>query len=95
MAKRGGQPGNTNATKTKYLSARLRARLEERAKQDELVDVLIDKALDGDMSAIKEVIDRIDGKAKQSMEVEASISHKDAKEMTDDELASIASTSSK
>lgn len=94
MASRGGQPGNNNAAKGAVLSSKLRARLEERAKQNEIIDALIDKACEGDLSAIKEVFDRLDGKAKQSLDVDASITVTDATQLTDDQLANIASTGS-
>ncbi len=92
----GGAPkGNQNAAKSKRLSAHLQARIEERKLEPQLMDALLEKALTGDIPALKEVFDRLEGKSKQAMEVQATIQHKDAKEMTDDELASIASTSSK
>lgn len=65
--KRGGQPGNSNAAKGRRLSAVLRKRLEEREEEQKLMDVLLDRALGGDMVAIKEVFDRIDGKVKQAI----------------------------
>ena len=69
MAKSGGQIGNNNATKGKRLSSVLQKRMEERKDEDKLMNVLLDKALEGDLPAIKEVFDRIDGKAKQSIDI--------------------------
>jgi hypothetical protein len=67
MATKGGQPGNNNAGKGRHLSKLLADRLAERAQAQELMDVLLEKALTGDMMAIKEVFDRIDGKPKQAI----------------------------
>jgi hypothetical protein len=39
--------------------------------------VLIEKAQDGDMSAIKELADRLDGRAIQGIEADVSMSHED------------------
>ena len=90
----GAPKGNQNATKGKRLSSLLRKRLEERAEEEELMNVLLDKALDGDLQSIKEVFDRLEGKPKQSVDVEANIVAREAKELSDDELANIASGSS-
>ena len=70
----GGAPkGNQNAAKSAQMSAKLRARLEERAKMSEIVDQLIDKACEGDLAAIKEVFDRLDGKPKQSIDMDTTV----------------------
>ena len=69
----GGKPGNQNAAKGKRLSKHLLQRLEERAEEKQLMNVLLDKALEGDLPAIKEVFDRIDGKAAQSVTLEAEV----------------------
>ena len=65
--KRGAPLGNNNAGKGRKLSSMLRKRLEEREKTKEVVDALIDKAVEGDMPAIKEIFDRMDGKVKQAI----------------------------
>lgn len=90
----GAPKGNTNATKAKRLSSVLQRRMEERKDEDNLMNVLLDKALEGDLPAIKEVFDRIDGKAKQSIDI-ADVSTQRANELTDDELTDIATSSSK
>lgn len=90
----GAPKGNNNAGKGARLSKVLKKRLEERAKESELIDVLINKALEGDLAAIKEVFDRIDGKPKQSIDMAAEVTQKNVKELTDDELAAIAAGSS-
>jgi len=90
--RKGGQPGNSNAAKGRRLSSRLAKRLEERQKIDDLADVLIAKALDGDMQAIKEIFDRVDGKAIQ--QIDATVREiTDAAELTDSELLNIAAAS--
>jgi hypothetical protein len=59
-----------------------------------VADALIEKAIGGDVSAIREVADRIDGKVAQAIVGELSVVRR-ASEMTDDELAAIAAESSK
>lgn len=66
----GAPEGNTNAAKGRRMSARLIKRLEERETWDQLADVLLDKALGGDITAIKEVFDRVDGKSPQAITTE-------------------------
>ena len=90
----GAPKGNTNATKAKRLSSVLQKRMEERKDEDNLMNVLLDKALEGDLPAIKEVFDRIDGEAKQSIDI-ADVSTQRADELTDEQLTDIASSSSK
>ena len=94
MAKKGGQIGNNNAGKGKRLSAMLQARLAEREDEQNLMNTLIDKALEGDMQAIKEVFDRVDGKPMQSVDIEATIT-KRLDDLTDEELTDIAASSRK
>lgn len=76
---RGGQPGNQNATKNKMwrdaLDKRLRdynkgkgdSKVEHYWALQQIADKLIEAALDGDMQAIKEIGDRVDGKAVQAI----------------------------
>jgi len=89
----GAPKGNTNATKSRRLSSVLQKRMEERKDEDNLMNVLLDKALAGDLPAIKEVFDRIDGKAKQSIDI-ADVTEARVDELTDEELADIATNSS-
>jgi hypothetical protein len=65
----GAPRGNSNPSKGARLSAFLRERIAERDIQEGIVAVLIAKALDGDMSAIKEIFDRTEGKAMQALEL--------------------------
>lgn len=69
MAERGAQPGNKNATKNKLWEEALRRALlaEDGAKLRSLADKLIEKAEGGDVTALKEIGDRIDGKAVQTI----------------------------
>lgn len=91
----GGAPrGNNNAAKAKRLSAHLQARIEERKLEGPLMDALLERALAGEIPALKEVFDRIDGKVKQSMDIEAHITARNADELSDAELADIAARSS-
>lgn len=91
--------GNTNATRARqwrdaldyalnnYIGCKKGMALREIAK------TLISKAIEGDMTAIREIGDRLDGKAHQTLE--ATIRNPStADEMTDAELANIAAASS-
>ena len=74
MANSGGQPGNQNAANGKKWKAAIDRALAERSRvaQKEALDLLAEKLLakcdEGDLSALKELGDRIDGKAAQSLE---------------------------
>lgn len=59
--------GNQNAVKARIMSKHLLARIEERKLWPKLMDALLEKALDGDVPAIRECFDRIDGKALQDI----------------------------
>ena len=60
-------------------------------KLDAIADALITKAMEGDIQAIREFADRIDGKPAQESTV--TVQHRRAAELTDDELAIIAAGS--
>lgn len=69
----GAPIGNQNAAKAKIWSAAImralenRSRLQQKQALDELAAVLLDKAAEGDMAALKELGDRLDGKPAQAL----------------------------
>lgn len=73
MATSGGQPGNQNAAKKQWQAAINRA-LEKRASSRiEALDALAEKLLmlaeQGDLGALRELGDRIEGRPKQQVEM--------------------------
>jgi hypothetical protein len=68
---RGGQPGNQNGKKGKLFYNQLRVALvqEDSRKLRTIAQKLVDAAEQGEPWAIKEVIDRVDGKAVQATEI--------------------------
>ena len=70
MAERGGQPGNQNATKNKvWIGALNRAIAQDDGKRlREAAEKLIELAAAGDVAAIRELGDRLDGKPTQAIE---------------------------
>jgi len=56
------------------LSKQVESRAEQCTKAEAIVEKLVDMALGGDMAAIKEVVDRIEGKAVQSIESTVTVS---------------------
>ena len=76
MATSGGQPDNHNSGKNKPWADALRKALavtdpiKRRKKLFLTAEALVDKALEGDVSALKEIGDRMDGKARQSIDAE-------------------------
>jgi hypothetical protein len=67
----GAPKGNDNAKKGKLFYSELRKAL---VQQDQLnlrriADKLVEKAIDGEPWAVKEIMDRVDGKAVQTTEV--------------------------
>ena len=62
--------GNKNATKTRPWSDAINRALlaEDGKKLRALADRLIDRALEGDVTALKEIGDRVDGKVVQQLE---------------------------
>lgn len=69
MAERGGQPGNTNASKNKpFWHAIDRAIAQENGKRlREAAEKLLDAAAAGEPWAVKELGDRLDGKPAQAI----------------------------
>jgi hypothetical protein len=65
--------GNTNAVKGKMFYDKLRKRLtQEPHRLERIVNELITQAEAGEAWAVKEVIDRLDGKAVQTTEMQNS-----------------------
>ena len=75
MSTSGAQPGNTNQSKGKPWADAIRRAIARReatgngADLNKLAETLLDKAAEGDMTAIKELGDRLDGKSAQSVTV--------------------------
>jgi hypothetical protein len=74
MADRGGQLGNQNAARAKVWRAAIMRALERRKPADErvqaideLADKLIALVAQGDLGALKELGDRLDGKPAQAI----------------------------
>lgn len=69
MAERGGQPGNTNATKNKvWIEALNRAVAQDDGKRlRAAAEKLLDLAVEGNVPALKELGDRLDGKPIQTI----------------------------
>lgn len=65
----GAPKGNNNGAKGRRFARILTSRLETRGDLEKVIDKLIDKALEGDMQALKEIGDRMDGKAKESIDL--------------------------
>jgi len=64
---RGGQLGNKNQSKNKpFLDAMRRALAQNPQKIASIVDKVLEKAEEGESWAVKEVADRLDGKAVQA-----------------------------
>lgn len=70
MAEKGGQPGNTNATKGKPWTDAIRKYAVQHGCYEKAAKILWTLAEGGDMAAIKEVGDRSDGKAVQSIQAQ-------------------------
>ena len=67
MALRGGQSGNNNATKTKIWSEALRKYIVQNNKMDALARAAVEKAIEGDVGALREIGDRLEGKVAQQI----------------------------
>ena len=77
----GAPIGNSNATKTRPWAAAIeralvnRSRIDQKQALDELAEQLLKQCDAGDMTALKELGDRLDGKAKQSVDHSESLSN--------------------
>ena len=65
----GGQKGNNNAARGSEWRDAVRKCIVQGKSLDKLAQTLVDKALDGDMVALKEIGDRLDGKPKQQVDL--------------------------
>jgi len=70
----GGQPGNTNGTKGALYNSALKRALARSGKTvdgglNKVTDQLVKAAIAGEQWAVKEVADRMDGKAPQALTV--------------------------
>ena len=70
--------GNRNAAKAKVWSAAIERALDKRAAErmpaiNELAEKLIEMGLMGDLPALKEIGDRLEGKPNQSTEINATV----------------------
>lgn len=71
--------GNQNATRAKIARTALEKAMEKRSPTDrfftliQIWDKLIEDAIDGDKQAAAMIIDRLDGKPSQSVDIEANI----------------------
>ena len=100
MAGKGAPLGNQNASKGKRWAQALDKALKQfedkklKVKAGEALDRIarnvVKEALLGDFWATAEIGNRLDGKAPQSVEVAGSIEHKHVHELTDEQLATIA-----
>ena len=71
MAERGAQVGNQNAAKSRLFYDKLRLVLvQEPHRLRAIAEQLVRQAEDGEPWAIKEIIDRVDGKAIQATTIE-------------------------
>lgn len=77
---------------SKWLKTRLRELLESDELSDRVLKALITKAEKGDVNAIKEIFDRVDGKVTQEIDQKTTIEdiRIDASKLTDEELRVLA-----
>jgi hypothetical protein len=61
--------GNQYAAKAGRWAGALSKRIEELKAMDSLADALITEALTGNVTALKEIADRLDGKPKQQLDI--------------------------
>lgn len=68
MGKRGAQPGNRNAKKgALFRDALHKALVRDKGSLERIVSALVARACEGDLAAIKEIADRLDGKPSQAI----------------------------
>ena len=75
MAERGGQKGNDNRRRGRIFASALAealalpSRVDQMARIAVIADKLVTMAEAGDLQAIREIADRLDGKARQQLEL--------------------------
>lgn len=101
MNGKGGPPlGNNNATKTKIWSLAIQKAIRKRSKSEQLeeleiiADALLNKCIEGDMVAIKELGDRLEGKANQSIDTRVTNVASPSRDVDDTELSGIVAAGS-
>lgn len=68
---RGAPAGNDNNKKPRIFSDAIRKHLIQNPKKlSRMIEVACDKAMDGDMLAFRELIDRMEGKPTQSIDAD-------------------------
>ena len=65
----GGQPGNQNAKKKPFTDMFKRHLLANPEKLEKIIAKLVDDAVEGNLQAAKEIMDRVEGKAVQATEI--------------------------
>jgi hypothetical protein len=69
----GAPVGNNNNKKNREWSEAIRKAVVQRKELDKLANALIDRALEGDLGALKELGDRLEGKPSQQIDVDANV----------------------
>lgn len=84
--------GNTNATKTKpWIKALERVAMQDADTLRRIALKVFQMAEEGDMSAIREIGDRLDGKPVQQVIMDATVEDKTVREYKDHELTALLS----
>lgn len=83
--------GNQNGAKKNWLWAEtLRKQVaQDPEKLRKIALKVLDMAMEGDMAAVKEIGDRLDGKAVQQVIMDATVTDKSVREYTDHELTAL------
>jgi len=94
MATKGGQPGNTNATKSKRWTEAIDKALKQFADKkrkiemgqalDRIAHNVVKEAIDGDWWAVAEIGNRLDGKPAQSLEISGEVNS--GRQLSDEQI---------